>query len=49
VLEELRDGVPADHPIRAHVDMTVHELQRNPWWTFDQKHKYVRSLVKNYS
>ena len=48
VLHVLRDGVPSDHPMRSHVNMTVLELNRNPWWSFSDKYKYVASLVKNY-
>ena len=49
MLQMLRDSVPADHPVRAHIDMTVHELNRNPWWSFSEKYTYVASLVKNYA
>jgi hypothetical protein len=48
ILDGVKDGVPVDHPLRAHVVMTVHELQRNPWWSFEEKYKYVTTLVRKY-
>lgn len=48
ILEGWRDKVAKDHPLYSHVEMTVHQLNRNPWWTFEQKEQMVSSLVKQF-
>ena len=50
ILERMvKDAVPTDHPFYPHVAMSLHQLQRNPWWSFEQKEKYIKRLVRTVS
>ena len=46
LLSQCLDKIDVSDPFYMHVAMTVHQLNRNPFWRFDQKVKYVEKLIR---